>query len=215
MQAGAWVLDVRPAADFGAGHVPGSVNIGLGGSLASWCGQLLPVDAALVVVAADEAGVAEAVLRLARVGLHGVRGQLAGGLPAWRAAGRPVAELPGVDVATLRDRLASGGAADADTLRVLDVRTVGEHETAHVPGALNRPLPALPVDLDAGGVPAGLRRDTPLAVVCKSGYRSSAAASLLQRAGFTRVHNVVGGTDAWLAAGLDAETGLAGAARPG
>ncbi|HYE12882.1 MAG TPA: MBL fold metallo-hydrolase, partial [Pyrinomonadaceae bacterium] len=41
------VLDVRLAAEFGAGHVPGSVNIGLGGQFASWAGTLLQIGTPL------------------------------------------------------------------------------------------------------------------------------------------------------------------------
>src|SRR6202008_1472176 len=45
------LLDVRSAADFGAGHVPGSVNIGLGGQFAMWAGSLIPLNAAIVIIA--------------------------------------------------------------------------------------------------------------------------------------------------------------------
>src|SRR4029453_11192973 len=81
------VLDVRPAAAFGAGHVPGSFNIGLGGQFASWAGTLLDARAPLVIVADEEASVREAQLRLARVGLERVTGYLAGGIAAWDRAG--------------------------------------------------------------------------------------------------------------------------------
>jgi hydroxyacylglutathione hydrolase len=46
----------------------------------------------------------------------------------------------------------------------------------------------------------------PLAVHCKSGYRSSIASSLLQRAGFRQVLNVTGGFDAWTAQKFPVET---------
>ena len=45
------LLDVRSAADFGAGHVPGSMNIGLGGQFAMWAGSLIPLNAPIVVIA--------------------------------------------------------------------------------------------------------------------------------------------------------------------
>src|SRR6185436_18751654 len=54
VQQGQVVLDARSAADFGAGHVPGSVNIGLGGQFASWAGTLIPLDAPVVIVAESE-----------------------------------------------------------------------------------------------------------------------------------------------------------------
>jgi rhodanese-related sulfurtransferase len=99
-----------------------------------------------------------------------------------------------------------------EPLRVLDVRGSGEHGEARVPGAVNLPLPGLPERLGPGG---DLDPTVPLAVICKTGYRSSAAASLLLRAGFANITNVVGGTDAWLEAGFDAESDVADAACSG
>jgi 3-mercaptopyruvate sulfurtransferase SseA len=46
----------------------------------------------------------------------------------------------------------------------------------------------------------------PVAVHCKGGYRSSIATSLLRRAGFRLVMNVIGGYDAWKAAGFPVAT---------
>ena len=203
---GAIVLDVRDAASFGAGHVPGSVNIGLSGSIAPWAGALLRVDVPIVLVAGAVGQLSEAVVRLARVGLHDVVGSLDGGLAAWAAAGRPIESVPQLTVDVLAGRLAAQGGrgaargAPAGQLLVLDVRRPGEHQAGHVPGALNLPLNELEQRL--GEVDA----TRPVAVICASGYRSSAAASLLQRAGWRDVANVTGGTNAWIAAGHPAET---------
>src|SRR5437667_3320424 len=81
------ILDVRSAADFGAGHVPGSINIGLGGQFAIWSGCLVPMSAPILIVAESEEKVEEAVMRLARVGIESVKGYLSGGIEAWRQAG--------------------------------------------------------------------------------------------------------------------------------
>src|SRR5205085_5346230 len=93
---GAVVLDVRAPAEFGAGHVPGALNVGLGGQFAIWAGSLIALSTPVVVVAESEAQVDEAVVRLARVGLDRVRGFLRGGGAAWRAVGRALATLPQV-----------------------------------------------------------------------------------------------------------------------
>lgn len=190
---GALVLDVRPAEAFGTGHVPGSVNVGLNGQFASWCGELLDAQAPLVLVAADEAGLAEARMRLARVGLENAAYGLAGGLAAWTAAGLPLAQLAQIGVGELQARL-----CEAD-LQVLDVRRPGEYALGHVPGAKSAPLERLERSL------SGLDRTRPTAVICAGGYRSSAGASLLERHGFTRLVNVAGGTAAWIAAGYPVE----------
>ena len=191
---GALVLDARSAAAFGAGHVPGSVNVGLGGQFASWAGTLIPAATALVIVAEGEAGAHEAVTRLARVGLEKVVGWLAGGLAAWEGAGEPLGRLPQLPVDELRARLGEPGAP-----QVLDVRRLGEFRSGHVPSARHLPLDQL--EQQAGQLDAS----RPVAVVCAGGYRSSAACSLLLRQGFAQVSNVVGGTSAWVAAGLPLE----------
>jgi glyoxylase-like metal-dependent hydrolase (beta-lactamase superfamily II) len=187
----ATVLDVRPAAAFGTAHVPGSLNIGLGGQFAPWSGTLLPPDRGVVIVADGEDEVREAMVRLARVGLEDVAGYLAGGIPAWEKAGLPLASLEHVTVDELRARL------DEDpTLQVVDVRRPAEYASGHVPRAVNVPLDRLPHEAVPGVDPA-----RPAAVICAGGYRSSAAASLHQARGFRTLSNVAGGTSAWTKAG--------------
>jgi len=193
--AGAQLLDVRSAAAFGTGHVPGSWSIGLAGQFASWGARLLDPQREIVVVAEDEAGVAEATMRLSRVGLENVTGHLAHGLVSWHAAGFPVERLPQWPVDELRARLEQ----DAPRLQVLDVRRPSEHASGRVPGALNIPLDRLEHESGA------LDRSRPTAVICASGYRSSTACSLLRRQGFESLHNVVGGTSAWITAGFPTE----------
>lgn len=193
-EAGAQILDVRPAAAFGAGHVPGSVNIGLSGQFASWAGTLLDAKRDVVIVADDEAGVAEAAMRLARVGLEKVCGHLAGGVANWHASGRPVGTIPQWPA----DELAAQIEEDP-RLQVIDVRRPGEFAAGHVPGARQVPLDRLESEC------AAFDRSRPVAVVCQSGYRSSSACSLLRRKGFTDLRNVAGGTSAWVAAGFDVE----------
>lgn len=188
IRGGAIALDVRGGAAFGAGHVPGSVNVGLDGQFASWSGALLPTDRPLVIVAEDESGVSQAATRLARVGLERVEGFLGGGVRAWADSGRPLARLAQVTVDELERRLAA-----EPGLRVLDVRRPGEFAAGHVPGAISLPLDRLQRDWPAAGAPT--------AVICAGGYRSSAAASLLEARGALDLVNVVGGTSAWIASG--------------
>jgi glyoxylase-like metal-dependent hydrolase (beta-lactamase superfamily II)/rhodanese-related sulfurtransferase len=189
------VLDVRAAAEFGAGHVPGALNIGLGGQFASWAGALISLGAPLIVVAAEESQVDEAVTRLARVGHDTVRGYLRGGMDAWREAGFEVSSVEQVSVAELRRMLAEQG-----ELQLLDVRRAAEFNAGHAPRASNTPLsPRLREEV------ARLDAERPLAVICAGGYRSSAATSLLRPLGFRRLYNVEGGTGAWVAAGYPVE----------
>jgi hydroxyacylglutathione hydrolase len=172
--SGAVLVDVRDAASFGAGHIPSSINIGLGGQYASWAGTLLSAEDAIVIVA-PPAKAGEAIMRLARVGLENVIGWID---PTTFPG--PFATLPQITAAELRE----------SDVAVLDVRRRTEFASAHIPRAVNVPLDILPESLDT-------LTHEPLAVICAGGYRSSMAASLLARAGFTNVRNVTGGMGAW------------------
>ena len=187
------LLDVRTAADFGAAHVPGSMNIGLGGQFAMWAGSLIPLHAAIVVIADTNTQVDESVVRLARVGIENVKGYLDGGFQSWRDAGLPIEAIEQVSVAQLKEQM-----ANAD-LQIVDVRRPAEYVSGHVPRALNAPLGSF----DKSPLP--LKKDKLTAVICAGGYRSSAAASLLQQQGFSNLLNVSGGTGAWINAGYPVE----------
>ena len=189
------LLDVRSAADFGAAHVPGSMNIGLGGQFAMWAGSLIPLNAAIVVIADTGAQVDESVVRLARVGIENVKGYLDGGMQSWRDAGLPIEAIEQVSVAQLKEQMAN------DDLQIVDVRRPAEYVSGHVPRALNAPLASLDKSLG----PLSLKKDKRTAVICAGGYRSSAAASLLQQQGFSNLLNVSGGTGAWINAGYPVE----------
>jgi hydroxyacylglutathione hydrolase len=193
---GCVTLDVRTAPEFGAGHVPGSLHIGLGGQFASWAGSLIPITATIVIVANTEAEVQEAQMRLARVGLEGVQGYLAGGIEAWKTAGFEVAEVPQISVAELQHLLAT-----QRNLQLIDVRRPAEYSGGHAPRALSAPLAKFR-DLFPG---MDLNPDGPSAIICAGGYRSSAATSIAQQLGFRNLLNVTGGTKAWIDAGYEVE----------
>ncbi len=188
------ILDVRGAAEFGAGHIPGALNIGLGGQFASWAGSLIDANAPVVIVAEKDAQVDEAVMRLARVGLENIEGYLQGGMNAWREAELPQATMPQISVEDLRELLET-----ESSLQVIDVRRTGEHESGHVPRAVNAPLAQLEKHL------SGLDPERPTAVICAGGYRSSAATGILARRGFRHLFNVTGGTGGWTNAGFPVE----------
>ncbi|HSS44297.1 MAG TPA: rhodanese-like domain-containing protein, partial [Thermoanaerobaculia bacterium] len=184
---GAVVLDTRPAAQYGTGHVPGSLHIGLSGQFASWAGTLIPPETPIVLVTEDEQHVEEAQTRLARVGLENVAGYLAGGILAWHESGRALAAIEQVSVEELRRRL-----SEAESRQLVDVRRAGEWQAGHIARAVHVPLHQLSARA------AELDRTSPLTAICAGGYRSSIATSLLERQGFTRITNVIGGMAAWV-----------------
>ena len=189
---GAIVLDTRSSAQYGAGHVPGSMNIGLSGQFASWAGALISPSAPIVLVSEEKEEVREARTRLARVGIDNVAGYLAGGILEWHRAGLPLATMEQVSVEELDARIREGEAG-----KVLDVRRPGEWQSGHIADAVHAPLNALATTART------LAKDQPVSVICASGYRSSIASSVLEQQGFTRVTNVVGGMTAWRAANLE------------
>jgi hydroxyacylglutathione hydrolase len=187
-------LDVRSGDQFAAGHVPGSINIALSGQFASWAATILGLSSRPVLIADSPEQLSEARMRLARVGIETERGYLKGGIAGWKQAGFALAELPQISVQDLNERLHANG------LSVLDVRREPEWQAGHIAGAAWWPLDNFRVS------PPQIDRGLPLAVHCKSGYRSIIACSLLERAGFQNVINVVGGFDAWQQAQLPVVT---------
>lgn len=191
VQAGNVVIDLRDPMAFGAGHVPGAFGIGAGKLLSMWAAWVVPYDTPLLLVG-DDSTLEEATRALTRVGLDDVQGFLQGGMSAWVAAGLAVAHTPQIAPQELHDRMTG-----RHRPHVLDVRTDDEWRDGHLPGALHIMGGYLPERV--GDVP----RDRPLVVMCGSGYRSTIAASVLERAGVSPVTNLTGGMQAWTDAGLD------------
>jgi hydroxyacylglutathione hydrolase len=192
VEAGHVVVDLRDQLAFGGGHVPGSLGIGVDGSLSTWAAWVVPYGTPILLVAETPFAVDPAIRALVRVGLDAIRGWLEGGMNAWRQEGLPIATLPQMSIPELAAALDRGGAVD-----VLDVRADGEWNDGHIEGALH--VHGGVVEDRLGDIP---RNGRPLAVICGSGYRSTVAASVLKRAGFGDVRNVPGGMRGWRSAGL-------------
>jgi len=190
------ILDVRPAAEFGGGHLAGSLNIGLGGQFATWAGILIPMGTPIVIISESADDLGEAVMRLARVGIETVKGYLLGGIDAWREAKLELTQVPQITVEELHTLIQK-----EPELQVIDVRRPAEFESGHVPHAVHAELSNLRPQ--ASGLSLDLAK--PTAVICAGGYRSSAATSLLQQHGFKNLLNVTGGTNAWIDAGYAVE----------
>jgi glyoxylase-like metal-dependent hydrolase (beta-lactamase superfamily II)/rhodanese-related sulfurtransferase len=186
-QDGAQLLDTRDPADFAGAHLAGSLNIGLGGSFATWAGTLLDRERPIVLIAHPQRE-HEAAMRLGRIGFDNVAGYLESGMQALDQRPDLVEEVERVTVPELASRL---GAEQPPT--VLDVRTEHEWTAEHIDGSINIPLGQLASRL--GELPA----DRPLVTHCAGGYRSSIAASLLLRDGREDVTDLAGGMGGWAA----------------
>lgn len=186
---GAVILDTRSADSFAARHLRGSISVGLEGRFAEHSGDVVRPGQPVVLVG-DAGRGAEAKVRLARIGIDTVAGEvpdLEAVLATRPDLARTVGRLTATElVGWLREDVA---------VQVVDVRGSGETRVGGtVPGAQNIPLPEL---LDHLG---DLDPSRTTVVYCAGGYRSSIAASTLRAHGFSDVVDVVGGYGAWLAA---------------
>src|SRR5437764_1191488 len=125
LRDGEIALDVRSGGDFAAGHVPGSVNIALGGQFASWAATVLGLTSHPVLIAETDAQIEEARIRLARVGIEALDGYLTGGVAAWKQSGLPLAAVRQIGAQDLEQLLRAG------KVQVLDVRRESEWDAGH------------------------------------------------------------------------------------
>jgi hydroxyacylglutathione hydrolase len=177
LRDGAVVVDVRPVADVAAGHIPGAVSIALRSAFATWLGWVVdPARLIVIVRNPDQAG-ADIVWPALNIGYERIVGELAGGMSAWSAAGRPVATTGLVSPSGI------GG-------QVLDIRQLEEYRAGHLPQALHIELGSLMAR--SGEVGSG-----PVTVMCGHGERAMTAATLLQRKGHRHLSVLDGGAHDW------------------
>lgn len=191
------VLDGREPEAFAGGHIPGSYGLWLEG-MAVFGGWLANQTTPIFLVLDEISELEDAVLSLARLGVDGVEGVLAGGFDAWRDAGQPI-EMSGTvaarELAEVRKEYV-----------VLDVRDDSEFEDeGHIPDA--RHLYVGYLENHLGRIEPELPKRTPIAVVCSVGHRAGLATSMLLRHGYKNVKNLIGGMTAWNKLELDTAKG--------
>lgn len=200
LEDGHYLIDTRSSADYGGGHVRGSINVQMSSKeFEQRVGWVVPDDSPIILLTDRDEDAQTCIYNMAFIGLDQfVVGFVEGGLEAWMASGYPVETTPQMDVFTLHERLSANG------LRVLDVREQDEWDDGHIEGAVLMPYTHLAPQL---GVPPrfdelGLDRSDSIAVTCATAKRSSTAIGLLLREGYTNLYNVTGGMEAWAHAGL-------------
>lgn len=193
--ARSYVVDLRDARAFAAGHVPNSVNIGLRGRLETWVGIMVPWGSDLVLCG-SAAEIGEAARRLHRVGYSGRALEFA----AWEKAGLPLSRNEMIAPPALHAAIQRG-----DAPVVVDVRLPSEWMALRIGTVVNLPLSHL------AELSAKLDPSQPVVAVCNSAYRSSMAVGILERRGFGKASSLDGGSEAWIKAGLP----VFEAARPG
>jgi hydroxyacylglutathione hydrolase len=189
MVNGVMVVDTSFPSAFGGAHIKGAYSIWLDG-LPVFGGWVLPYDTPILLVTENNRDVDTAVRYLVRAGYDRIEGYLYGGTEEWYNSGYPVEQLPLLSVDTLRERLSNG-----DDIAILDVREEDEWDEGYLEGSIRIYVGHLEEKLD------DIPRDKEIAVMCTVGHRAGLASSILLRAGFEEVYNVLGGFDAWTNAG--------------
>lgn len=189
-ESGAQILDTREPDEFASVHLACSINIALSGQYATWAGTLLTTTQPIVIIASP-GHENESALRLGRIGFDHIAGYLENGVRSLEF--RP-------DRTVFTERLSASYAAEllasSEPPLAVDVRTSREREQKLIDGSVHIPLNHLTERA------AELPKNRPLLLYCAGGYRSSIAASLLQRCGFSRVGEIAGGIAGWEAAKL-------------
>ena len=176
LEHGEWVVDLRARKAYAARHLRGTVSIELADPFATYLGWTVPWDAPVTLVGDDAGQVLEARRQLVRIGID----QLAGA-----ALGDPEDVAPGTPSVSYRRatfaELARERTERPDELVVLDVRRPDEWARGHIAGAVH--IPFYELHGRQAEVPPGQ-----VWVHCKSGYRASIGASLMDGAGRDVVH---------------------------
>ena len=182
---GAVIVDARDDTAFAAGHLKGSVNVGLSGRFAEYAGEVMRPGTPIVLVT-DPGHEMEAKVRLARIGFDNVIGALIDPVTTFLGNPEHIQQLSRLSAAALQERLST-----VPDLALIDVRNPGETALGMLPGARAVSLPSLLTQIDE------LDPHAPTVVYCAGGYRSAIASSLLRSHGFTDVSDIIGGYSAW------------------
>lgn len=178
------IIDTRQPEAFAGGHIKDSYSIWLDG-LPVFGGWIADDQTPVYLVLDKASDLKKAFLNLQRIGVDNICGVLAGGFGAWREAGLDI-KMSG----TLSVKSKSFVTGE---IPLLDVRDISEFEEGHISNAKHAYVGFIPeLNLDTQLDPEG-----PLAVTCAVGHRASLGVSLLLRAGFKNVFNLLGGTTAW------------------
>lgn len=186
------VIDTRSILGFGGGHIKGALSIELRDEFPIWAGWMVDPENTTLLVLRDRSHLDPVVAHLVRIGCENIGGYLRD-MRSWQESGLPLQHLRPIFVHELKEKLDRG-----EQIQLLDVRRRDEFEKGHLKGAKHMFVPEIPARI------AEIDQEVPIVAYCGTGFRSSIAASLLQKLGFENVRNVPGSFKAWRAAGFEA-----------
>ena len=178
----ALILDVRSKGEFAKGFIPNSIFIGLDGSFAPWVGALIPDLMQPILIVAPRGKNKEAVKRLARVGYDNTVGYLKGGFESWKKEKREIDKVETINVKKFTNEFTKKS-------NILDVRKPSEFISEQIENAQNFALAKINDNMSE------ISKKKKYYLHCRSGYRSTIAASILKSRGFNKIVNVQGKYD--------------------
>ena len=191
---GILLLDTRPTEEFASFHIPGSMQIGLMGSFASWAAILIGSSERILLVVENANCAQEAHDRLARVGLENVVGYTVANKQQWQQHRLEPTSMPKYRCEDVCRTLNA-----SPSPQLIDVRSWPEWLQGHLPGAISMPL------LELSRHTMSLARSGSILVYCQEEYRATIAASILSRANVGDIGIVNGGVQEWQASSMPLE----------
>jgi hydroxyacylglutathione hydrolase len=181
---GTVIVDTREPGAFAGSHIPSSINIWLDG-LSFFPGWILTYEQEILLVTERKEDLETAKTYLQRLGFDNIAGNLCPGIEGWRNSGKPVEQLKTLSAVGLKEKM------DRNEISLVDVRSPNEREKGYIEGAERIYVGHLMDEAER------LIRSKPIASICSVGNRSGLGASILKKAGFQEVYNVLGGMMAW------------------
>jgi hydroxyacylglutathione hydrolase len=184
MDEGAVIVDTRSPIAFAGGHIKFSYNIPM--KRLAMIGWFLPCETPLLLIASNQTNLDYVNKSLLQIGYDNVRGYLKDGLDSWSKTGYPFEHVGLLTVTELKAKLEAG-----EPWNLLDVRSKEEYEEGHIKDIKHIYVGVLEKHLNE------VSKKGPIVVICKTGKRSAIASSILLRAGYSNVYNLLGGMEAW------------------
>ncbi|MBB2950679.1 rhodanese-like domain-containing protein [Sphingobacterium sp. JUb56] len=175
------IIDTRNKNMVAEGHIPGSLHIENGKSLATWIGSLVDYQQQLVLIADDDDTTEDLTRKLMRIGMDNIYGF--------------VTDLDKMNMELEKSNLVTSTEVqkhlDKNDVQIIDVRTENEYGNGHIRGAENISLTTLKNNLHK------ISKDRPVIVHCQSGVRAAMAYSLLKKSGIQNIKMFSGGINEW------------------
>ena len=174
------ILDVRNQKDFAAGHIPGSIFIGIDGGFAPWVGALIGDIQQPILLVTPVGREEETITRLSRVGFDNTIGTLKGGFSSWEKSGKEIDKVDSISADIFKNNI-------DENSPIFDVRKPNEYISEHIPQAKNTSLDFINEHLNE------FPEKENFYIHCAGGYRSMIAASILKSRGIHNIIDVQGG----------------------